>query len=80
MLRECCFCGKVNKYNIKTKIGVLCQKHYAQYIKGKPIDNNIRSIVDRNEIIFENNYISIILRNKKQEIVGKCITDKKILN
>ena len=53
MLRECCFCGKVNKYNIKTKIGVLCQKHYAQYIKGKPIDNNIRSIVDRNEIIFE---------------------------
>lgn len=79
----CDICGKILKNKtVHNAFGkTLCGKHYMQKQKhGIFLDNEPRSIADRNDIITYDNHCEIILRNLKQEIVGKALIDIKFKN
>jgi hypothetical protein len=74
----CVICGdKAYSYSYSDSIyknKLVCRKHHNQlYLYNKIV----RTIKDKNEIIIdqENNCAYVILRNKKQEIVGEAIID-----
>ena len=62
---------------IKSKYGILCRKHYLQMYKYGKLN---RTIYDKNEIVIYNNYAELVLRDKKQNIVGKVIIDIEDIN
>lgn len=68
---NCEYCGVDDTTTkiTKSKYGILCRKHYLQMYKYGEIK---RTIYDRNEIIIHNDYAEVVLRDKKQNIVGSA--------
>lgn len=69
---EYCEVGDTQTRIIKSKHGILCRKHYLQMHKYGEIK---RTIYDKNEIIVHNDYVEIVLRDKKQNVVGSAEID-----
>lgn len=73
-LKYCCICNSTNR--VQTYKGKLyCKKHYNHMMRYGKIIN--KTIYDKNDYIFENNIVKIILRDKYQNINGTCIIDKE---
>lgn len=74
---ECCICGKTKDiHNFEGKS--YCKKHYNHmYRYGKIID---KTIYDKNDYIFEDNIVKIVLRDKYQNIKDYCIIDTEDYN
>nr|DAL80274.1 MAG TPA: homing endonuclease [Caudoviricetes sp.] len=79
--KVCCICGNDNK-TVNTDIGILCGKHYLQYIRHGKIKS--RTKYDPNEIKEFSNYAVICLYNKDSDIIAETLIDKedipKIIN
>lgn len=69
--KKCSVCGSTHKV-IKTKIGLLCGKHYQQFKKHGKIG---RSKYDPNKIKLYEDYAVIELYNNNNEVVGEAIVD-----
>jgi hypothetical protein len=69
----CVICGsdnQVNKYQGKP----YCKKHWNHMVRyGEVIE---KTIYDKNDYIFEDDIVKIVLRDRKQNINGYCIIDK----
>ncbi len=79
-LRTCDICGKKGNVGYITFLVAenlfCCKKHRWQYEKfGKFLDNNPRSIKDRNQIIEYADYAEIILYNKNSDEVARALID-----
>lgn len=73
---KCSICGVTNKKITLSKIGLLCSKHYRQFMEyGKVLDNNPRTAFDYNNIILKDDHALIEIYNRKQEIIAHCIID-----
>lgn len=73
---RCCICGRQLFRKIKSHGKVYCKKHYHQLKKyGKPIDNNPRTILDRNEIIIEGNVAHIKIYDAHCNHIATTIID-----
>lgn len=72
--KVCSVCG--DTFRIHKIDGVpYCKKHYSQVLRhGETLE---KTIYDRNDYIFEEKIVKIILRDKKQNINGYCIIDKE---
>ena len=63
-----CWCNKIDMY--------LCSKHKKQiYEYGKIIDPTPRTQQDKNEIVICDTYAEIIIRDRKNNVLGKAIID-----
>ena len=73
-LKYCCICN--SNHRVETYQGKpYCKKHLNHMRRyGKIIE---KTIYDKNDYIFEDDIVKIILRDKYQKIVGECIIDKK---
>lgn len=73
--KVCSVCGSINKVMTFRKSKQLyCSKHYQQlYRYGGILEFSTK---DTNEIVENGDYFSVILRNKKREVVGETIIDK----
>lgn len=70
---NCCICNKENAKCFKGNY--YCKKHYNHmYRYGKIIK---KTIYDKNDYIFEDDIVKIILRDKYQNENGICIIDKQ---
>jgi len=70
----CIICGSDNQVN-RYKGEPYCKKHWNHMVRyGEIIE---KTIYDKNDYIFENDIIKIVLRDKKQNINGYCIINKK---
>lgn len=73
---RCCICGRQLFRKIKSHGKVYCKKHYHQLKKyGKPIDNNPRTILDRNEIIIDGNVAHIKIYDAHCNHIATTIID-----
>ena len=80
MNRACDICGKICKC-ISTNGMHLCNKHYKQFKKyGKFLDNNPRTIYDKNQYYIHGIYTYIDIYNNKCEIIAQTIIDTEDLN
>ena len=73
---KCDICGRELTRKIKSHGYVLCDKHYKQYKKyGKFLDNNPRTIYDRNELHISNDITYIDLYDQKCNVIAQAIID-----
>lgn len=73
---KCDICGRELTKKIKSHGYVLCNKHYKQYKKyGRFLDNNPRTICDRNELHIFNDITYIDLYDQQYNIVAQAIID-----
>ena len=73
---KCDICGRELTRKIKSHGYVLCDKHYKQYKKyGKFLDNNPRTIYDRNELQISNDITYIDLYDQKCNVIAQAIID-----
>lgn len=70
----CCICGNSNK-TVNTDIGILCGKHYLQYIRYGKIKS--RTKYDPNVIEEFSNHAIIYLYNKDGDIIAETLIDKE---
>lgn len=70
----CCICGNDNK-TVNTDIGILCGKHYSQYIRYGKV--KLRTKYDPNEIEEFSNHAIIYLYNKDGDIIAETLIDKE---
>ena len=78
----CEVCGissEIKRVMYSRKFGqVLCDKHRAQMqTKGRIIDPTQFSCFDRNEYTEDDKYVYMVLRNRKYDVVGTAIFDKR---
>lgn len=73
-IKECIICGSTKKV-IRSKIGLLCNRHYTQYNKYGEIKK--RTKYDPNEFIFEENTVKIFLYNMFSQKVSEAIIDRE---
>lgn len=72
----CCICGRISHRKIKAYKKCYCCKHYEQLKKyGKPLDNNPRTIADRNEIQIIGNTAIMNIYNKNADKIAEVIID-----
>lgn len=72
----CSVCGRLIKHKIKAYGKVYCPKHYKQTKKyGSPIDENPRTIYDKNEIRICGNIAYIDLYDKHCNVINTAIID-----
>lgn len=78
----CEVCGRpITKKILRANGLKVCNKHYRQYkTYGKFLDNNPRTIYDRNEFHIMDEITYIDLYNKKCELVGHAIIDTEDLD
>lgn len=72
--KVCCICGNDNK-TVNTDIGILCGKHYSQYIRYGKV--KLRTKYDLNEIEEFSNHAIIYLYNKDGDIIAETLIDKE---
>nr|UVX41638.1 MAG: HNH endonuclease [Bacteriophage sp.]UWG92920.1 MAG: HNH endonuclease [Bacteriophage sp.] len=72
--KVCCICGNDNK-TVNTDIGILCGKHYSQYIRYGKV--KLRTKYDPNEIEEFSNHAIIYLYNKDGDIIAETLIDKE---
>ena len=74
---KCDICGRLIKNKIKIDGYILCNKHYNQYKKhGKFLDNNPRTIYDRNGFIHLAGGVTLIeLYNKECQPIAHAVID-----
>lgn len=78
---RCCICGRQLFRKIKSHGKVYCKKHYHQLKKyGKPIDNNPRTILDRNEIIVDGKIARVKLYDSQCNHIATAIIDSEDVN
>lgn len=70
----CCICRNSNK-TVNTDIGILCGKHYLQYIRYGKIKS--RTKYDPNVIEEFSNHAIIYLYNKDGDIIAETLIDKE---
>lgn len=63
----CCICGEKAFAMLKRDKNFYCKKHFSQAYRNKIMD---KTIYDRNDFIFHEDYAEIILRDKDQNITG----------
>ena len=77
----CCICGRISHRKIKAYKKCYCNKHYRQIKKyGKPLDDNPRTIYDRNEIRINGDIAIMNLYNKNAEKIDEVIIDTDDVN
>ena len=70
----CIICNSDNQVN-KYKGKPYCKKHFNHMVRyGEVVE---KTIYDKNDYIFENDIVKIVLRDKYQNINGYCIIDKE---
>jgi hypothetical protein len=73
---KCDFCGRPLTRQIKAYGHIYCPKHYRQFKKyGKVLDNNPRTIYDKNEIHVKGKIAFVDLYNKNCEVIAQAIID-----
>lgn len=73
---KCDICGRELARKIKSHGYTLCDKHYKQYKKyGKFLDNNPRTIQDRNELHICGDVTYIDLYDKNCNVIAQAIID-----
>ena len=73
---RCSVCGRRLFRKIKSHGKVYCNKHYRQIKKyGKPLDNNPRTICDRNEIIIDGGTAYVKLYDVQCNHIATVIID-----
>lgn len=78
---KCDICGREMNKKIKSHGYILCNKHYKQFKKyGEFLDNNPRTILDRNEYHIHNNITYIDLYNKQCEVIAQVKIDTEDLD
>lgn len=76
----CDICGRKMFRKIKSHGRIFCNKHYKQFKKyGKCLDNNPRTISDRNEYHINGDITYIDLYNKECEVIAQAIIDTEDL-
>lgn len=76
-MKQCTVCGSSNRVVLST-IGLLCGKHYIQYVRyNKTLD---RTKYDSNEIIIVEETSYILLYDNKGNEVGRAIIDTEDLD
>ena len=76
----CEFCGKEMFRKIVSHGHIFCDKHYKQYKKyARVLDNNPRTILDRNEFHVAGDITYIDLYDKNCEVVAQAIIDTEDL-
>lgn len=73
-IKTCCICGNCNK-TVNTDIGILCGKHYLQYIRYGKI--KLRTKYDPNEIKEFSDYAVIYLYDRDSEVIAEALIDKE---
>ena len=77
----CCICGKISHTKIKAYKKCYCPKHYRQIKKyGKPLDDNPRTIYDRNEIRITGNTAVMDIYNQNADKIAETIIDADDVN
>lgn len=76
MTYKCDICGREVSRKIKA-FGILyCDKHYKQVKKyGHVLDNNPRTLLDRNEIHIEGNVAYVDLYDKNCNVIAQAVID-----
>lgn len=78
---KCDICGRPIKNKIRAHGYTLCNKHYKQLKKyGKFLDNNPRTLLDKNEYHIDGGITYIDLYDNKCNVVAKAIIDTEDLN
>lgn len=78
---KCDICGRSIKNKIRSHGYTLCNKHYKQLKKyGKFLDNNPRTLLDKNEYHIDGNITYIDLYDNKCNVIAKAIIDTEDLN
>ena len=72
----CCICGRISHRKIKAYKKCYCNKHHRQ-IKtyGKPLDNNPRTTIDRNEIRINGDTAIMDIYDKNAEKIAETLID-----
>ena len=77
----CCICGRISHRKIKAYKKCYCNKHYRQIKKyDKPLDDNPRTIYDRNEIRITGNTAVMDIYNQNAEKIAETIIDADDVN
>lgn len=77
----CEVCGKLSFKKLTADGMTVCNKHYRQFRKyGKFLDNNPRTIYDRNEYHIEGDITYIDLYDKRCYVIGQAIIDTEDLD
>lgn len=77
----CSVCGRLSFRKTKSHGKIYCRKHYRQFKKfGKPIDDNPRTVYDKNEIRIEGDVAYIDVYNKYAEKIATGILDTEDVN
>lgn len=72
----CSVCGRLSFRKTVSHKRIYCHKHYSQIKRfGKPMDNNPRTILDRNEIRIDGDVAYMDIYNDKCEVVATAIID-----
>ena len=78
---KCDICGRPIKNKIRSHGYTLCNKHYKQLKKyGKFLDNNPRTLLDKNEYHIDGDITYIDLYDNKCNVIAKAIIDTEDLN
>ena len=73
---RCCVCGRQLFRKVKSHGKVYCNKHYDQLKKyGHAIDNNPRTLMDRNEIIVNGKVARVKLYDARCNHIATAIID-----
>ena len=76
----CHVCGRLSKRKIKSNGKIFCTKHYKQFKKyGKPIDENPRTILDRNECYIDGDICYVMIYDKDCNHIATAKVDKEDL-
>lgn len=77
----CCICGRKSFHKIKSYGHIYCCKHYKQIKKYKKvIDNNPRTILDKNEYHIVGNTTIINIYDRKCNVIAQTIIDTEDLS
>lgn len=78
---KCDICGRLCNQKIKSNGYTLCNKHYKQLKKyGRFLDNNPRTISDRNEFHMDGDIAYIDLYDKDCNVIARAIIDREDLD
>lgn len=80
-MHTCDVCGRELSRKIKSHGYTLCNKHYKQFKKyGKFLDNNPRTLLDKNEYHIEGDITYIDLYDKNCNVIAQAIIDTEDLD
>jgi hypothetical protein len=71
--KPCCVCGCESDIRLFKDGNIYCGKHYQQMKRHGKIMN--KTVFDKNDYIFEDDIVKIVLRNRYQNILGYCVID-----